>query len=477
MTHVRHVDVVVVGAGMSGLAAGLAAAEQGRRVLLLDTAPEPGGSMAISGGLIWWPRDHATARRYLPLGDPALRRVHVERSLDALHWLESHGLPLGEPQACMRGGMGIGREMRLGRAGDRQAFADAMAAAVVDLGGELIVGTGDVGVSGGDWWTVTYDETGDRAEACAPRLVLATGGFQANPELLRRYVTPYASDVVVRSNPHSAGFSVGLADQVGAGLSGSMSSFYGHSFPKLPAGEGIAPIDFIPAAQYYSNSCLAVNRYGQRFCDESHSLIDEGVAEAGARQPEATYYLLFDQDVYDRAVAGGAGLPGVSRSRGNNFTFAREQGAWTATEATLPALLDAVAARGVPLANLRDTVAEFQAAVGGASRLEPIDPIGVLDPPRRDSGVPLATAPFYAIECVAAITATNGGLAVDEHLQVLGSDGTPIDGLYAAGADAGGLNKATYGGGLSWALVSGWLAGLGDRQPGEAGTVPTSEQR
>jgi succinate dehydrogenase/fumarate reductase flavoprotein subunit len=82
-----------------------------------------------------------------------------------------------------------------------------------------------------------------------------------------------------------------------------------------------------------------------------------------------------------------------------------------------------------------------------------------LVPPRLLNQQPLDEGPFYAMTCVGAITIPYGGLWVNGYCQVRDRSGSPIGGLFAAGADAGGVFNRTYGGGLAWALVSGRVAG------------------
>ncbi len=66
--------------------------------------------------------------------------------------------------------------------------------------------------------------------------------------------------------------------------------------------------------------------------------------------------------------------------------------------------------------------------------------------------------PFTAVHVYAAVTHTIGGLRIDEQARVLDRDGTPVDGLHAAGADVGGIFTGGYGSGLAAALVFGRIA-------------------
>ena len=89
----------------------------------------------------------------------------------------------------------------------------------------------------------------------------------------------------------------------------------------------------------------------------------------------------------------------------------------------------------------------------------------------------LVEPPFVAVRVYAAVTHTIGGLRIDERARVLDADGRPVPGLYAAGADAGGIFTGGYGSGLAAALVYGRIAAetaLTDRRSGTSGPGPTS---
>src|SRR5581483_6028522 len=83
---------------------------------------------------------------------------------------------------------------------------------------------------------------------------------------------------------------------------------------------------------------------------------------------------------------------------------------------------------------------------------------GTPDPGRRLDAEPLRDPPYYVIEVIPAITNTWGGLRIDERARVLDASGTPIPGLLAAGADAGGVYDRAYGGGLAAGLTLGMRA-------------------
>lgn len=118
----------------------------------------------------------------------------------------------------------------------------------------------------------------------------------------------------------------------------------------------------------------------------------------------------------------------------------------------LEALAGQLASEGVPRTKVLATIKAYNHACrsGTGDRLSPA---------RVRHAIPLLQAPFYAMRCVPGITNTCGGIKIDEKARVLDAAGRPIRGLYAAGADAGGVFGRHYAGFLGWALASGRMAG------------------
>jgi predicted oxidoreductase len=99
-------------------------------------------------------------------------------------------------------------------------------------------------------------------------------------------------------------------------------------------------------------------------------------------------------------------------------------------------------------------IAAAEEAGGDVRRSETVAGLG-LDLPESER---LAEPPFAAVLVQAAVTQTLGGIRVDEAARVLREDGSPIEGLYAAGADAGGISSGGWSSGLAAALVLGLAA-------------------
>lgn len=399
------VDVAIVGGGIAGLSAALAAAERGASVLLLEAGPVAGGNARVSYGMFGGSRDRGLLQDYIPDGDPALQALFCEQYDDALAWLEQHGLPLGPPSGT---DLYTVREMGLGEVGVRGPFLDRLVERVEAHGVELWLRARVARLAPGFAVEV---EDGRHAEAAS--VVIATGGFAAAPDRL-------PGTLRLRALPLAGGDGLELAGVLGASTAGNMHAFYGHTMPDCE----LAPDDWLPLTVRFARDVLVVGPDGRRFVDEASSAFEETIPQAGALLPGGRYWVVFD------ARAATAEWIALARARGAPL-FEAGSADELAAAIGLPRLADEVAAH-----------------TAGA-------PLG---PPRSEPGLPIEAPPFYALRCAAGITATCGGIAVDGRCRALGERG-PIPGLYAAGVDAGGVFGRTYGGFLAWSVVSGREAG------------------
>jgi len=443
--------VIIVGAGMAGLTAALAASEAGTDVLVLESEANVGGSMAISGGLIWGPASFELARHWIPRGDPQLQRLLVDELDDAWSWLEGHGVPLDPPVACLKDRMGRGRLMSVGNPGARGPWAEILRDAVEREGAQVLLESRveTVAPEAGEW-RVTWTRAGSRSDASARAVVFCGGGFQNSTDLVRRYISPWPEKMIVRSNRSSDGVALRNLLPLGAALSHGMHSFYGHSLPAIEGKVWDNGLEFLAGSLYFSDFCLIVNQLGLRFTDESVGCIDEHNAERGCQQPEGRYYVIFDERIRREYIdVDLMGIPGIEATRvPEKLVQLRELGASIVSADTPDELAAAMDAEfGVPAANVTDTLRTYNTTS---------DPLHALDPPRRRDHAAIIEPPLRAVACVAGITYTMGGLKVDQDMRVLGNG---LAGAFAAGADAGNVFEDVYGGGLGWAAVSGRRAG------------------
>jgi len=226
-------------------------------------------------------------------------------------------------------------------------------------------------------------------------LVLATGGFQGSRELVDRHVAP-AVPLLLRANPWSAGDGLAAGLARGAALTAGMDEFYGRNMADVQLDES----GFVPLAQVYGRFATVVNERGEPFFDGPVSWSENDLVQATARQPGGSAWYLLDERTLSERVR----------------------------ERTVAQVVDAARAAG--------------GTVLPAAELPFGTPVGAV----------------VGVRVRAAITHTIGGLRVDERARVLGSDGEPIGGLLACGADVGGISTGGYASGLAAALVLGLAA-------------------
>jgi succinate dehydrogenase/fumarate reductase flavoprotein subunit len=430
-------DVVVAGAGMAGLCAAARAQELGARVVLLEKGDAPGGSLALSGGTLWCARYFDDLRRLVPRGDAELGRVLVEEFGAGVEWLRRQGAVLTLLPSAPD------RVVYWMEPGPRH-FIEHMRERFSAQGGQLLTRAAATHLIAGADGTVAAigARTDDGAQTIhSAAFILATGGFQANPEMRARYYGQWSDRLILRSNPHSTGDGWRMGSAAGAAPSPGMSSFYGHLLPAPPA--RVPTNDFIAYTMYHSEQSVLVNLRGERFTDES--LGDETSAQAAARQPEALAFLIHDTTVYHTYAV----RPSLAGARAvDTFYESRALGAPAAVASSIEALCDALQNMGVYGPAARESIQQYNAAVAGALANH-------LRVPRRAKSNPIVTPPFYALAVTPGITFTLGGLRINSNAQVLDRGSRPIAGLYAAGADAGGIHNEQYAGGLCLGLVFG----------------------
>jgi succinate dehydrogenase/fumarate reductase flavoprotein subunit len=415
------IDLVIVGGGQAGLAAGAAAAARGLSVVVCEKADRHGGSAYFSAGILWTAPDVSTLTSLLPDGDPELGRVLVEGFEPAVAAARDAGVPVSERWTEH---LGFGVAYRT----DIHALHDHWAAQIDDLRltapvRRLLVEDDRVcgAVVGGE-------------EIRARAVLLATGGFQGDRELVKTFLGYDADRVLVRSNRGSVGDGFRMARAAGAAASAGLGTFYGHTVASPLS--SFEPESYLPLAQYHSKWCVLVNRLGRRYHDEA--LGDEVANQLTLRQPGARGVLLCDEAVRRERVVSAPYPHGQVIDR---FEHARSLGARIASAPTVEELIARVGEWGVDAAGLRDTLERYD---GGGPQDAPISaPVG------------LREAPFWAVEFQPTITFTLGGVKVDGWGRVLDRDGAAIKGLYCAGGDAGGLQGPHYVAGLMLGMVFG----------------------
>ncbi len=438
--------VVVAGAGLGGLAAAVAAADQGVDVVLLEKARDPGGSFALAGGYIWtWPSREDYLRE-VPEGDPELGGLVVDDLPAGTEWLTEHGAQLG-PEVISKDGL---RGHRL-EPDPVSAGVLPLARAFAQAGGHLVCSSRVTALSSderGRVTGVTVAQPDGTRTIRSHAVVLATGGFQGNLEMMTRYVSRDADRFVLRAASTSVGDGLRLAVDSGAAVSKGLASFYGHLMPAPPA--RIEQGAFRRLSQFYSTHAIAINRSGRRFVDES--LGDNHLALRLAREPGASAFLVFDARNHREQVSEPFVNDAVTT---DPLIGVREVGGVVVQADSLRGLAERLGdGWGLPREVTERTFTEYDEAAATGRGLSS------LEVPRSAYPHRLSEPPFFAVPVRPGVTYTGGGVRVNRECQALHLDGHVIAGLYVAGADVGGISVDGYAGGLATALTTGLRAGV-----------------
>jgi fumarate reductase flavoprotein subunit len=440
-------DVVVVGAGACGLSAGLAAADGGAEVLVIERDSTPLGSTAMSTGLIpaaGTPEQAALGLADSPevfLGDmlrktkgridEMVARRLAEESAETVAWLrDRHDAPLSLVQGFLYSGHSF---MRMYGTPNRTGseLQAALQAALERTGAALLTGArvdrlftqGDA-IAGVE--IVRPD--GARERVGCGTLILACCGFAGNAEMVRQWI-PEMADAVYHGHPGNQGDAMIWGQELGADLA-DMTGYQGHG--GLAAGYGL-PILWPVILE----GGFQVNAEGRRFSDESLGY-SEQAAKVNAQTGKVAWslydarlhQLMHQFDDYHDALKAGAVMSAPS---------------WGALAALA----------GLPA----DAVVQTADQVAAYTRGEAADPFG-----RNFTGKPVLAPPVYAVKVTGALFHTQGGLAVDPEARVKTRTGGVFPNLFAGGGAARGVSGPDptgylAGNGLLTATTLGKIAG------------------
>ena len=425
--------VVIAGGGLAGLTASLRATELGAQVTLLEKGTCTGGSFVYSSGYIWSYVDLPTFRREAPGGDAALQRLILKRLGSDLTWLEGAGGALIARET--------GNPLTFGARFDPERTVSALVERLGATGGELLTDTAFEALLDDAAGRVTgVRVSSSRGMHAADAVILASGGFAGDPEMVGRHIIGGPGRMLVRAHPRSTGDGFRAALQKGALASAGLDEFYGRNLPAPPA--DFPPERFVEVSQLYGRYAVAVNASGKRYADEGADWSETALTRATAHQP----------GLYAWYVLDARGLEGRVRERTAKemVETAKSTGGSVIETASTLRLADRLAECGVPRETFLRTLEEYNAAAAAG---------GQLSPPRSGQAWPLRVPPFVAVKVAPSITHTVGGLAVDAGCRVLRRrGGRPIPGLYAAGVEVGGVSVGGYTSGLASALVFGGTA-------------------
>lgn len=429
------VDVLVVGSGISGMVAGITAAEKGSNVLIIEKQGMlgAGDSMNISTGITAGGSrlikqlgiEDATAKDYadflvkqaatkkVPINEKNVR-TYAMRGGELVDWLMDLGVPFGRFQKdkwfhITKDGSAPGPHIV--RALSKKIADDninyRLNSQVVDLlmkDGKVVGATVKTGAG-------SY-------KVNAKAVVMATGGFSASHELVKKWAPEWVGRPTTGA-VSLTGDGILMAQKVGAQTVAMQEIKANYLCHPLTARDGVSLTAITP----YN---ILINHEGKRFVDEGHASINFK-SRAMMKQTGHEAYAIVDQTAMDNLK--------LMRNYAAAGYFVKAN---TVEELASKLKVDQKAF----IKTMKDYMAACQAGK---------------DPEfNRRIQYPIAKAPFYAALVTPSMQSTYGGIKTDEKAQALNADNKPIAGLYAAGATSG---HEAYANEVGFAAIIGLVFG------------------
>ncbi len=447
-------DVVVVGCGVAGLSAAVAAAEAGATVAVLErsTYDERGGNTRYTTAAIRMKSDEAVSDDFLDVfaansgyhvqpdfieatvqdsanwpaqvraasfTDPDLISFFADEAPPAIAWLKAHGVKFG----------GIGFYGLTPRASPRIAISggglhliEVMTAYAEKLGVKFFYETTAQNLVQNPRGDVCGLRAMSRAEgaqvfACGA-VILACGGFQGNLEMVVRYIGAKGRYLrpVALGGYYDKGEGIDMALRIGAAPAGDFAEY--HAEPIDPRSGATEPL--VMAYPYG----ILINQQGRRFTDEAPGPIDasyETTTRVIAEQKQGIAFCILDDKI-------------------NAIENWRRCVRTDQPPETAPDVQTLARKLGFDGAAAERSIAEYNRACrSGTFNPFVLDGLATegLAPNKSNYAVPLDKPPFHAYPVISSNTFTFGGLKVDTDCQVLNADGDAMRGLYAAGETVG----------------------------------------
>lgn len=422
-------DIVIIGAGGAGLVAATEAASKGAKTIVLEKMGIVGGNSNFSTGGInasYTKEQERLGIKDSPdvffddtmkggyfLNDPNLVRTLVDKSAEIVEWLQSPMIGADLSDVGMfggatnkrihrpQGGSAIGEHLvpRIHNAARNQGADIRLRNKVIDIlsdggkacGVRVATGTGEYTIK-------------------AKAVIIATGGFGANPDMVALY-NPSLTDFDTTNHRGATGDAFKMVEKFDAALT-QMAQIQTH--PTVVPGTGIMITEAVRG-----NGAILVSRTGKRFVNEMETR--DVVSADILAQPGKTAFLVFDQNVR-------LSLKAIE-------TYAKE--GLLVEGSSVEELAEKL---NIPEKEFLNTITTYNNYV----KAKKDDDFG-RNPKSMERE--LVSPPFYAVECAPAIHHTMGGLKINSKAQVINNVENPIPALYAAGEVTGGVHGGNRLGG------------------------------
>jgi fumarate reductase flavoprotein subunit len=445
-------DLVVIGGGGAGLAAALTAAENDvKNIVVLEKRGSLGGNTALASGpfacespvqarenIIADKDDlfkHALDWAHWNRVDPRIFRAFLNKSGDTIRWLEQIGLEFtvrtffpNQVPRVQHVVKGRGAQMIKTMAAQCR---DRGVRLLLRNGGKKILTSKNKGVTG-----IVISRENEDITIQTGYIIIATGGFTGNKQLLKKYYPPYFDGFGNRGVP-LMGDGLVMAQAAGAAIENFVTLLKEgprvdlHTWPLMS-------LERDPVT-------LWVNRRGERFTDESIGMHPFEAANPILMQPGKVNYSLLDTSIKEKVEEK---LPDLDKALESEIKRGRvkKAGSWK----------DIAEWIGASPSKLQASVAEYNSFCERG--------YDALFAKERRYLLQLIQPPFFAIRCYPHMLDTMGGIRINERMEVLNLQDEPIRGLYAAGVATSGWESENYcsdlsGSALGFALNSGRIAG------------------
>jgi len=445
-------DVVVIGAGGAGFSAAITARNAGANVVLLEKMPAVGGNSLISGAEMnvaknWVqpklginddsPELHAqdTFKGGDGKGDMKVINVMTHEALDAAKWCRDYlGVRFEDDNLFFFGGHSRKRALiPVGHTGTEfiakfQAKADELGIPVItNMKAEELIKDKDgrvVGVKATmDGSEYTFNAKGG--------VVLATGGFGANPEMVKKYNPKIDERFKTTDAPGTTGEALYMAERAGAQL---VNMGYIQTYPICDPISGA--IELIADARF--DGAIMLNQEGKRFVEELQRR--DVLSEAILNQTGRYCWVLWNDKI--------GSISNTVKAHANEYEAFTKQGIMTTCD-DLKCIADFTK---IPFDQLRKTVKRVSDMAGKGNDKDFNHRAGLMD---------MQQGKYYVIKAVPSTHHTMGGVRINEKAEALTAEGKVIPGLWAAGEVTGVTHGTNRLGGNAYTdiIVFGRIAG------------------
>ena len=436
-------DVVIVGAGLSGICTAVSAAQNGANVIVVERLAYVGGNSSLSTGVFHFggtdiqkaagvddtPEEFnefllQAGRRGGGERDPKQTEMIAHKGNEVIKWMTDCGVVFDKKVSMI---MGSPKERAHQSLPDAPATVHSLYDAAEKAGAVFMLETTATDILTDSSQNITgikaESAKGEKYTISADKVILASGGYLANPELVERFLG--YENLCYIGSPGARGEMLLKAMDLGADTQDIDKPFLAPTYSR----QG----DSVITSLVLSKGGILVTNDAERYCNETASYMETALNTFALNQPDDIVFEIFDEQVNELVYKVKDYMDvGIVVQSDTIEGLASELG------------LDAAA--------LQATIDEYNAVCNG----EKEDPFG-----RKILENGITKAPFYALKVSPGSNIAGGGLKVDELGHVLKTDGSVISGLYAVGEATGGFRAFGYAGGdsLSHCAVSGKVVG------------------